>query len=85
MKLKLIALAVAGMAAAGSANAVFDAGTGDFNGNSELFLFAVDGTANIQGFLTSASTSPTSPRRTRESAPTTVGIWPPTRPAAWVA
>ena len=51
MKLKLIALAVAGMAAAGSANAVFDAGTGDFNGNSELFLFAVDGTANIQGFF----------------------------------
>lgn len=51
MKLKLIAMAVAGLTAAGSANAVFNNITNDFDGQSELFAFAVDGVGNIQAFF----------------------------------
>lgn len=51
MKMKLIALAVAGLAAVGNANAAFDIGYGDQNGTSELFAFVYDGNANLQAFF----------------------------------
>lgn len=73
MKMKLIALAVAGLAAVGNANAAWN-GTGDFDGNSELFMFVYDSNANLQAFF-DLGVNITDFTADLKSAPGTNNVW----------